>query len=198
MKYKSRICVNGKEQELGRDYWETYAPVASWSTIRLLMLLSSIMDLKTRQVDYTQAFPQAKLDEPVFIKVPQGWYVNEVGTLCQHADPKFNDTKHYLQLKKNLYGCKQAARNWYKHLTEGLLSEGFTQSKVDCCLFLRHDCIIVVYVDDCLIFTPSNTIIDTLIKALSSKFLLQDEGDVSAFLGVQVKKDAATRTITLT
>jgi hypothetical protein len=57
LKYKSRICVNGKEQEFGRDYWETYAPVASWTTIRLLMLLSSIMNLKTRQVDYTQAFP---------------------------------------------------------------------------------------------------------------------------------------------
>lgn len=50
LKYKSRIYVNGKEQELSWDYWETYAPVASWSTIRLLILLSSVMDLKTRQV----------------------------------------------------------------------------------------------------------------------------------------------------
>lgn len=72
LKDKSRICINGKEQELDHDYWETYAPVASWSTICLLMLLSSIMDLKTRQVDYTQAFPQAKLGDPVFITVLQG------------------------------------------------------------------------------------------------------------------------------
>jgi hypothetical protein len=32
-KYKSRLRVNGKEQAFGRDYWETYAPVAAWSTI---------------------------------------------------------------------------------------------------------------------------------------------------------------------
>lgn len=35
LNHKSRICVNGKEQSFGRDYWETYAPVASWATIRM-------------------------------------------------------------------------------------------------------------------------------------------------------------------
>jgi hypothetical protein len=110
-KCKSRICANGKEHAFGRDYWETYDPVASWATIRLLMLLSTLLDLKTRQVDYTQAVPQATLDEPVYMKVPQGWFVDLDNNLSQHTDPKFNDTTHYLQLKKNLYGCKQVARN---------------------------------------------------------------------------------------
>jgi hypothetical protein len=190
LKYKARLCVNGKEQEFGRDYWKTYAPVASWSTIRLLMLLSSIMNLKTRQVDYTQVFP-------VYMKIPQGWYVNSDGYLVQHENPKYNDTQHYLKLKCNLYGCKQAAQNWYKHLSEGLLAEGFRQSSIDCCLFLRNDCILLVYVDDCLIFSPTNDTIDTLIQSLSKKFLLQDEGNVSAFLGVQVATDSTTKTITL-
>lgn len=39
MKYKARLCVDGSQQEHGRDYWETYAPVVSWSTIRLVLLL---------------------------------------------------------------------------------------------------------------------------------------------------------------
>jgi hypothetical protein len=47
LKYKSRICVDGSQQAYGRDYWESYA----------LLLLSSILDLKQCQVDYTQAFP---------------------------------------------------------------------------------------------------------------------------------------------
>jgi hypothetical protein len=136
LKHKARICVNGKEQAFGRYYWETYAPVASWSTIRLLLLLSTLMNLKTRQVDYTQAFPQAKLEDPVYMKVPQGWYVDSTGELAQHNDPTYNDTSHYLKLKRNLYGCKQAARNWFKHLTDGLINQGFTQSKTDSCLFL--------------------------------------------------------------
>jgi len=70
LKHKSRIYVNGKEQAFGRDYWETYAPVASWATIPMLLILSSLMNLKTQQVDYTQAFPQALLEDPVFMRVP--------------------------------------------------------------------------------------------------------------------------------
>jgi hypothetical protein len=108
-KYKSRLCVNGKDQAFGRDFWETYAPVAAWPTIRLLLHLSTIFNLHTRQVDYTSAFPQADLDVPVFMHVPQGWIVSSDGTQIQHSDPKFNNTTHYLFLKNKLYGCKQAA-----------------------------------------------------------------------------------------
>ena len=72
LKYKSRICVDGSQQRHGRDFWEVYAPVVSWPTIRLMLLLSSLLDLRQRQVDYTQAFPQAPLEDPVYIRVPQG------------------------------------------------------------------------------------------------------------------------------
>jgi hypothetical protein len=197
-KYKARLCVNGKEQAFGRDYWETYAPVASWSTIRLLLYLSTILNLQMRQVDYTSAFPQADLDVPIFMHVPQGWHVNHSGKLAQHQDPKFQDKSHYLKLKKNLYGCKQAARNWFKMLSEGLLKEGFVQSATDSCLFLQQDCLIVVYVDDCLFFSPHSSTIDSVIKALSMTFKLKDEGGVSAFLGVQIRKDPVARIIAFT
>jgi len=155
------------------------------------------MNLKTRQVDYTQAFPQALLEDPVFMRVPQGWFVKN-GKLTQHQNPKHNNLLHYLKRKRNLYGCKQVAWNWFKHLTTGLLKQGFIQSKTDSCLFLRKDCILVVYVDDCLIIAKEDWIIDELIHQLSTQFLLQDEGDVSAFLGVQISKDNITKTITFT
>jgi hypothetical protein len=145
LKHKTRICVDGSQQEFGRDFWEVYAPVVSWSTIHLMLLLSSILNLKERQVDFTQAFPQAPLEDPVYMKVPQGWYIDDSGTLVQHSDPTHNDGSHFLQLKRNLYGCKQAARNWFRHLTQGLLKEGFRQSTSDPCLFLRQDCILIVY-----------------------------------------------------
>ncbi len=76
--------------------------------------------------------------------------------------------------------------------------EGFTQSETDCCLFLRTDCIIVVYVDDFLILSQSDDVINNLIKSLSSTFLLQYEGDVLAFLSNQIRKDSQTEVIQLT
>jgi len=132
------------------------------------------------------------------MKVPQGWYVDSSGNLVQHANPKYNDNTHFLRLKKNLYGCKQAARNWFRHLSEGLRCEGFHQSETDSCLFLRDDCIVVVYVDDCLLFSPSSTVIGNVITYLSRSLKLKDKGDVAAFLGVNVQKDTASKTIQLT
>jgi len=57
---------------------------------------------------------------------------------------------------------------------------------------------IVVYVDNCLLFTKDSAFIDSIIADLSKSFLLQDEGDVNAFLGVQIHKDPVTKTITFT
>ncbi len=51
-------------------------------------------------------------------------------------------------------------------------------------------------VDDCLIFSQMDSVVDALITTLSKSFLLQDEGDVNAFL-VQIQKDAAMKTIML-
>jgi hypothetical protein len=86
-KHKARLCVDGSQQLFGRDYWETYAPVVTWSTVRLVLLLATILNLKSRQVDYTQAFPQAELSDPVFMRLPQGWHISTDGTLQPHPDP---------------------------------------------------------------------------------------------------------------
>jgi hypothetical protein len=122
LKYKSRLCVDGSQQLLGRDYWETYAPVVSWSTIHLVVLTSTILDLKSHQVDYTQAFPQADLNDTVFMRLPQGWFTALDGALQPHSDLKYNDRSHFIQLNKNLYGCKQTAHNWFQYLTQGILA----------------------------------------------------------------------------
>jgi hypothetical protein len=121
-------------------------------------------------VDYTQAFPQADLEDPIFIQIPQDWCIQD-GKLTQHENSKFNDIQHDMKLKRNLYGCKQSAHNWFKHLTKGLLHQGFTQSKTYRHLFLPKDCILVVYVDGCLLFAKDSKVIDNLIADLSKNFL---------------------------
>ena len=138
------------------------------------------------------------LDVPVFIKIHQGWYIGGDGKLIQHKNPKFNVTSHYLHLKKNIYGCKQAACNWFKLLLDGLCKIVFVQPSTDSCLFLFSDCIIAVYVDDCLFFSPDSESIDTVSAALLQTFKLKDEGDISAFLGIKISKNTETKTIPLT
>jgi hypothetical protein len=156
------------------------------------------LNLKQRQVDYTQAFPQAPLSDPVYMGLPQDWHINAEGAFVQHPDPTFNDKSHFIKLQCNLYGCKQAARNWFKHLTQGLLQEGFRQSAVDPCLFLRADCLLIVYTDDCIIFSREDSIIDALIRNLSQSFLLEDQGSVQDYLGIRIIKDPIYKSISMT
>jgi hypothetical protein len=203
LKYKSRICADGSQQQHGIDYWETYAPVVHWSTVRMVLVLSALLKLKARQVDYTQAFPQAPLEDDVFMRIPQGWFFDPATQQLapDSDDPRSFDKNHFIRLKRNLYGVKQAARNWYIHLKTGLLGRGFVQSKIDPCLFIRKDCLIVVYTDDCLFFANNDAIIDDLCKCLSTEFLLTDEGNVENFLGIKIThklEDDQSVTISMT
>jgi hypothetical protein len=90
------------------------------------------------------------------------------------------------------------ARNWYNHLSQGILSAGFTQSKIDPCLFCHSDCFIVLYTDDTLIFAKDDATIDAVIKTLSENFQLEDKGLVSDFLGIQLIHDASSQCIQMT
>jgi hypothetical protein len=110
------------------------------------------------------------------MRLPQGWFISPDGTLQPHADPKFNDMTYFIQLQKNLHGCKQAAQNWFQYLTQGILAEGFVQSAINPCLYLCHDCLLVVYTDDCLIFTKEDSTINELITNLSKTYLMEVQG----------------------
>jgi hypothetical protein len=47
-KWKSRATYGGHRQVKDIDYWETYAPVANWSCIRLLLAMAAIHKWETK------------------------------------------------------------------------------------------------------------------------------------------------------
>ena len=74
-------------------------------------------------------------------------------------------------------------------LKNGLIDRGYTQSKVDPCLFYKEDSIIVTYVDDCIIFGKDHKKVKEIIKSLEENFKLTDEGDLSAYLGIDITRN---------
>jgi hypothetical protein len=181
-KLKARFCVRGDMQKEGIDVFETFAPVVSWTTIRLLLILSVILDLKTTQVDYTSAFCQAPMDHDVFVAPPKGWqHLNKMGL------PEAFKPDHVLKLKRSLYGQKDAPRIFFEYLKQNLLKCGYKQSEFDPCLFISEDVICLVYVDDCLFFSKSQDSIDKSIEKIRKVGMqLNVEDDVAGFLGVHI------------
>ena len=111
------------------NYWETYAPVVNWISVRFLLVLSELAGLESKTIDFVLAFPQAELDVPVYMELPIGMEVSGAeGDRRQHA----------LCLKKSLYGLKQASANWHSMLKTGLELRAFKESVADPCVFIKQ------------------------------------------------------------
>jgi hypothetical protein len=177
-KWKARLNIDGSKQTKGINYWETYAPVASWSVIRILLIMIIIKKWKTRQIDYVQAYTQAKAEIPMFMKIPKGFNI-ENG----------NSKEYVLSVQKNLYGQKQAGRVWNQHLIEKLQKAGFRQSIVDECVFYVGECIYILYVDDSILAGPTDEALDKAIQDIKDVGLeITVESKVDEFLGVKISQ----------
>jgi hypothetical protein len=169
-KLKARMCARGDQQIKNVDYFDTYAPVVSWSTVRTLLTISCVLGLETKQVDYTLAFCQAKLNDPIYIDFPQG----------------YQQSGKVLRLKKSLYGLTVAPKLFFETLTEALGKRGVVASTTDPCMFVHKDMICLVYVDDCLFFSKDKSNIDKMIASLAEDFDLKEEDNVAGFLGIKL------------
>jgi Reverse transcriptase (RNA-dependent DNA polymerase) len=94
-KWKARLNVYVSKQQAGIDYQDTYAPVASWISVRLIMILAVIKGWHTRQLDFVQAFPQAPIDQEIYMDIPKVCIVDNK-----------NNSRWALRLLKNIYGQK--------------------------------------------------------------------------------------------
>jgi hypothetical protein len=182
LKYKARYCCRGDMQTEGVDYFDTYAPVVQWSTVRLLLTLALKHGWATRQVDYTNAFAQADIQEEVYIEPPRGFSGQD-------------GLDKVLRLNKSLYGLKQAPKTFFDKLRAGLLERGFIPSNIDPCLFMKGNMICVVYVDDTILCGPDSSALEAEIQGLGVNnleqrhaFQLRDEGEVGDFLGIRIHK----------
>nr|GEV59054.1 zinc finger, CCHC-type [Tanacetum cinerariifolium] len=63
----------GFRQKEGIGYFDTYAPVARITTIRLLLSLAAIHNLVIHQMDVKTSFLNGNLDEQVYMKQPEGF-----------------------------------------------------------------------------------------------------------------------------
>ena len=185
-KWKARLNIDGSKQEEGVNFWETFAPVASWSTIRMVLILALINGWDTRQVDFVLAYTQAKVECELYMSIPKGFEVD-------------GDEEYVLKLKKNLFGQRQAGRVWNQHLIERLKAVGFVASQIDECLFYKGQSVFVLYTDDSILAGPNSKELDSIIEDMRKAELdLTVEGDIADFLGVKIEKSKDGKSFSLT
>ena len=93
IRYKARLVVQGFFQIFGVDYTDTYSPVATFVSIRIILALSVQLGLIIHTMVVDTAFLNATLDEDIWVQIPPG---TKLAT---------GDDGIY-KLQKSLYGLK--------------------------------------------------------------------------------------------
>ncbi|GJX79089.1 putative ribonuclease H-like domain-containing protein, partial [Tanacetum coccineum] len=179
VKKKARLVAQCHTQEEGIDYDEVFAPVARIKAIRLILAYASFKDFVVYQMDVKSDFLYGKIEEEVYVCQPPGF-----------EDPHFPDKVY--KVEKALYGLHQAPRAWYETLSTYLLDNGFHRGQIDKTLFIkRHkdDILLVqVYVDDIIFGSTKKQMSNEFETLMHDKFQMSSMGELSFFLGLQVKQ----------
>ncbi|GJV29713.1 putative ribonuclease H-like domain-containing protein [Tanacetum coccineum] len=177
---QARLVAQGHRQEEGIDYDEVFAPVARIEAIRLFLAFASFMGFIVYQMDVKSAFLYGTIDEEVYVSQPPGF-----------VDPD-HPTKVY-KVVKALYGLHQAPRAWYATLSTFLEKHGYKRGTIDKTLFIRRNkkdiMLVQVYVDDIIFGSTNKSWCDEFEALMQSRFQMSSMGELTFFLGLQVKQN---------
>jgi hypothetical protein len=140
-------------------------------------------------MDVNIKFLHRNLEEEIYMKQLEGFVVKRKKELV-------------CKMKISLYGLKQSPRMLYQKFNTYILSLGFVKIKFDHCIYSKDKggCLIYValYVDDMFLIGNNMDAIKEVKKHLSSKFNMKDRGASNFIMGMDMKRDQATRNLWLT
>ena len=188
----ARLVAQGFSQKHGIDYNDVFAPVARYTSIRSILAIANQLDLEVHQMDVKSAFLNGKLNEEIYMHQSEG-FVNA------------EKPRKVCRLKKSLYGLKQSARCWNIVLDKHLKNSGYSQSPVDLCVYTKTfkqndmDIIILVgvYVDDIIIASNNIDILNSEKSKLSTRFDMDDRGELHHLLGMRKRRDRKAKVLML-
>lgn len=162
--YKARIVAGGYSQKKGVDFKETYALVAKFASLKILLTLATLKDWHVEQGDIVTAFLHGDLEETIYMRPPHGIFPQLGNTIVYQSKecvyhgmliPEKLKSNIVWRVKKSLYGLKQSPRCFYNKLYNALKCKNYTRVKADYGVWTRGEVVLIVHVDDMLVLgTP--------------------------------------------
>ncbi|CAI7866269.1 unnamed protein product [Closterium sp. NIES-53] len=158
------------------------------TTLRMLLHVAAQCDYELHSLDFSTTFLLGNLHEEIWLRRPLGF------TGSFHAGTQWS-------LRRPAYGLRQAPCEWHDTLRMTLAALGFAPSTTDPSLFLRTDTslppfYILVYVDDLVLATTDIEALALVKSELLKSHTFTDLGELCSYLGLQITRDIARRTIT--
>lgn len=182
-RFKARLVAKGFTQIEGIDYDQTYPPVVTIEHVRITLAIATINDLHIHHVDIKTAFLNSQIDKTILFQLPKG----------------FGDD--VVVLNKAIYGLKQALKRWYDELGQTLINLKFDRLVNDECFYIKYFgeklLVVAIYVDDILILSKDQRIIEQFKEDLKAYYALTDYGQVTKFLGLGIYQDIENKKLTV-
>ena len=183
-RYKARLCGRGLSQTHNVNYFDTYAPVVTYNTLRIFVTMMATMEYEMDVIDVTTAFLLSPIKEEIYINIPVGYHI------------KSGQERMVLRLHKCLYGLKQAPMEWNNELNSHLVKIGYKPTVSDPCVYVRKSDVsyILVYVDDMIVAASTRAILVQVKKSIMAKFPCTDKGP---FLNMHFKRNLKDKSISI-
>eukprot|EP00253_Pinus_taeda_P013960 PITA_13960 len=179
-RHKARLVVKGYKQQYGKDYEETFAPVARTETVRAVLSIAAQNKWKVYQMDVKSAFLNGVLKEEVYFEQPLGY-------------EKKDEEHKVCKLKKALYGLKQAPRAWYNRIDSYLLDNEFDKCEEESTVYIKEKdgkiLIVVLYVDHAIFTGNDDQLIKNFKSVMKEEFEMTDMGFLRYFLRIEVDEN---------
>jgi Reverse transcriptase (RNA-dependent DNA polymerase) len=185
-KFKSRVVAQGYSQIAGVDFQETFSPTIRLTSIRLILALACKYNLVLQHINTKGAYLNGKLDDTVYMRQTEGFIKpGEENLVCK--------------LNKGIYGLKRSGRVWHGTLKAKLEKLGFMAREADRTVFFKFSNneidIAGWYVDDGLLASISNATMDKMVTDIRGSFDIQDLGEPTHLLGMQIIRNPDLGTI---
>jgi len=106
--------------------------------------------------------------------------------------PILNKDEIY-KLLKALYGLRESSRSWYECFNNYITKLDFQRCEHDYCLYVKRKnsevIFVLLFVDDLLICSKAQNLINDVKIKLSNQFKMKDIGKVKNYIGIEIEYD---------
>jgi Reverse transcriptase (RNA-dependent DNA polymerase) len=173
IKYKACFVAGGDAQVHGLDLDQSYAPVADFTVVRVILSIAARESRVVHSLDVSNAFVRAPLAEVM--------YVHPAKILADRFGSK-------IMKLKALYGLKQAPLSSHLHLEKMFDTVKIIKASTPC-LYAYNNCTIVVYIDDLIISGPSVEEVTELKFIIKGLFVLLCDATNKASVTEMLSRD---------